>query len=253
MGEQLVLSQRYRGVHGVAHGGYVAGLLAKGLDGPAVEVALRRPPPLDQPMTIERDDGRVILSDTESAIAQARPATLAIEPPRTVSLAEAEEASRLFPGHSTHPFPSCFVCGPEREPGDGLRLFPGRVGKSEVLAAPFVPVHGHASADGEIGSEIAWAAFDCPQLWALMNAAAADSTERVVTSRLTGAVTGRLRVGERYVVVSWPAGREDDRLYADAAILTEAGETIAVARQTAVAVEGWGVPLGRDAWGASAP
>jgi hypothetical protein len=57
-----------------------------------------------------------------------------------------------------------------------------------------------------------------------------------------------MRAEARYVVMAWPAGRDEDRLYADAAILTEEGEAIAVARQTSVVVEGWGVPLGADTW-----
>ena len=40
---------------------------------------------------------------------------------------EAVAASATYPGFSAHPFPTCFVCGPERAEGDGLRLFPGRL------------------------------------------------------------------------------------------------------------------------------
>jgi hypothetical protein len=82
-----------------------------------------------------------------------------------------------------------------------------------------------------------------------MLAAPADSAERVVTSGLAATLRAPLHAGRRYVVIAWPAGREADRLYADAAVLSEHGETIAVARQTAAVVgPHWGVPLGRDSW-----
>src|SRR5205823_337318 len=57
-----------------------------------------------------------------------------------------------------HPFPGCFVCGPEREPGDGLRLLPvalgdGRVAARVNLAEPSIPM--------------VWAALDCPGAFAV--------------------------------------------------------------------------------------
>ena len=33
-----------------------------------------------------------------------------------------------YAGADDHPFPGCFVCGPDRAEGDGLRLFPGGLG-----------------------------------------------------------------------------------------------------------------------------
>ena len=44
------------------------------------------------------------------------------------------------PGLTSHPFPTCFACGTDREPGDGLRIFPGpvagRAGRRDLDAAP---------------------------------------------------------------------------------------------------------------------
>ena len=37
-----------------------------------------------------------------------------------------------YAGLVSHPFPTCFSCGVGRDPGDGLRIFPGRV--SDVAA-----------------------------------------------------------------------------------------------------------------------
>jgi len=247
--EGFTVDARYRGFPDVAHGGYVSGVLARSL-GDGAEVVLRRPPPIGRQLEIERDGpDRVVLRDGESVVAEATRAELKIDTPRVVTFDEAEAASRAYPGHSAHPFPSCFCCGPEREPGDGLRIFPGQLAGSEIVAAPFIPDAALADDSGALGSELTGAAVDCPQLWALMIAAPPDSSERVVTSGLAATLRGPLRADQRYIVIAWPAGREGNRLYADAAVLTENGDRVAVGRQTAAVVgTDWGVPLGLDNW-----
>ncbi len=205
---------------------------------------------MGRPLEVERPGpDRVVLRDGESTVAEASRADLRIDLPRAVSFDEAKAASRAYPGLSAHLFPSCFGCGPEREPGDGLRVFPGQLAGSEIVAAPLVPDASLADETGLLGSELTWAAVDCPQLWALILAAPSDAQDRVVTSRLAATLSGSLRAGQRYVVMAWPAGRDRDRLYADAAVLSEDGDPIAVSRQTAAIVgPDWGVPLGLDSW-----
>jgi hypothetical protein len=51
-----------------------------------------------------------------------------------------------------------------------------------------------------------------------------------------------------YVVVARHGGREGRRLFADAALFSADGDTLGVARQTAV-LTGSGVPLGLGRWG----
>ena len=63
--------RRYRGPLQSANGGYAAGRLAAFVDGPA-EVTLRLPPPLDRPLAVAADDGRVLLLDGEAVVAEAR-------------------------------------------------------------------------------------------------------------------------------------------------------------------------------------
>ena len=50
----LTIPPRFNGPAGVGNGGYVCGRIAAYIDGPAT-VTLRRPPPLDTPMQVERD------------------------------------------------------------------------------------------------------------------------------------------------------------------------------------------------------
>jgi hypothetical protein len=249
MSERVIIDERYAGFPDVAHGGYVSGVLA-GSFGDGAEVVLRKPPPIGRPLEIAPDGpDRAVLRDGESVVAEASRAESGVEVPRVVTFDEAEAASRAYPGHSAHPFPSCFCCGPEREPGDGLRIFPGRLPGSEFVAAPFVADAALADETGVLASELTWAAMDCPQLWALMLAAPPDSPERVVTSGLAATLHGTLHADQRYIVIAWPAGREGNRLYADAAVLTENGDRVAVGRQAAAVVgPDWGVPLGLDNW-----
>jgi hypothetical protein len=49
----LTIPSRFNGPAGVGNGGYVCGRIAAYVDGPAT-VTLRRPPPLDTPMEVER-------------------------------------------------------------------------------------------------------------------------------------------------------------------------------------------------------
>ena len=81
-------------------------------------------------------DGVRLLDPEGRLVAEAAPADSGDEAlVAPVDWDTAEAASRGLPRVRAHPFPTCFVCGPDRAPGDGLRLFPGRVGR-----AP----HGHA-------------------------------------------------------------------------------------------------------------
>ena len=66
-------------------------------------------------------------------VASARPANARCRHARA-ALARAGACGRArYVGHRRHNFPSCFVCGPERAPGDGLRDFPGD-GRRQVAA-----------------------------------------------------------------------------------------------------------------------
>ncbi len=112
-----------------------------------------------------------------------------------------------------------------------------------------------ASATTAAGSEIVelvCAALDCPQLWALMLHAPAATSERVVTAVLETRLEHPVKAGEPHVVIGWPIGRDGRRWLAGAAVFGPVGELCAAGRQTAAAVGGWGVPLGREHW-ATAP
>ena len=121
---------RFRGPKGSANGGYACGLVARALGAGAAEVTLRSPPPLETDLCVTREDDTVSVRDGDTLVAEGRALELELDPPAPVHPGAAAAASRA--GYerwaARHPFPFCLVCGPEREPGDGLRLFPGALG-----------------------------------------------------------------------------------------------------------------------------
>ena len=60
---QTTIARRFNGPPGSGNGGYVCGLMANLIDGPS-EATLRAPPPLEKPLSLERDKhGAVSLRD----------------------------------------------------------------------------------------------------------------------------------------------------------------------------------------------
>src|SRR5689334_7343537 len=153
MTETVSIPRRFSGPPESGNGGYSAGVLARFVDAPAVEVTLRRPPPLDRPLTVDRHGTGATLRDGDALIAEAAPGTIDVDVPRPVPFDAAVDASKTSPFRdlATHPFPTCFGCGPAREAGDGLRVFAGPVGGAATFAAPWVP--------REVTTEIVWAAL----------------------------------------------------------------------------------------------
>jgi hypothetical protein len=221
--------------------------LAGTLGGDGAEVRLRRPVPPARRLHVRNVARHLVeLGDRDGVLAEGRPAELELDVPPPVSLADAAAASDRFPGHDHHLFPRCFVCGPARAAGDGLRVFPGPVAGRRLVAAPWVP---DADPSGEVPAELVWAVLDCPQLWSLMVHVPASTPDMVVTSRMAGRTVRPVVAGEPHVVIGWPIGRDGRKWIAGAAIFGPEGDLRVMGRQTAALVEGWGIPLGRDRWG----
>ena len=221
MSSSLTLARRFCGPPDSANGGYTAGTLARYLGG-AAEVTLRRPPPLDRPLRVEEDDGRVTLRDGDDLIAEADAVTFAIDvpPPVEPEVAEAASLTSPFRDFAIHPFPTCFTCGPGRAAGDGLRLFPGRVPGTDVFAAVWAP--------DDVQDEIVWAALDCPSGWAV------DEFQRegVLLGRMAAAIHTRPEPGEAHVVIGWRVGEEGRKRFAGSAVFTGDGGLVAHSRST---------------------
>lgn len=199
----------------------------------AVEVTLRKPPPLEHDLHVELDGERALLSQGAELVAEACAGTLDGETPGAPSFEVAVELSRHYVGHHTHYFPTCFVCGPGRPAGDGLRIFPGAGRPGEPVAAPWQPDASLAEG-GALPAELLWAALDCAGYFAV----AWPDYPIALLGRMTAEVSSTVRVGERCVVVGWSLGREGRKLSAGTALFGEDGRRCGRARQTWIVVGG---------------
>jgi hypothetical protein len=224
---EITIDPRFRGPPASGNGGYTCGLVAA-LVGEPAEVTLRRPPPLGQPLRVERLDGRVELHDGDALVAEGQRAAVLVDVPEPVDFAAAEEAASRYPGFVEHAFPTCFVCGPQREPGDGLRIFASAVPGRDVVASPWVPAADLADAGGAVRREFVWAALDCPGAFAV----GFSGRGELVLGRLAARIDRVPGSGERCVVVGWPLGEDGRKLYAGTALFSERGEIYAAARAT---------------------
>ena len=228
LAETLRVGRRFCGPPDSGNGGYVSGLVARALGGSDCEVTLHSPPPLDRDLRLEFDTDAARLVDGDALVASAVRATPAIEVPPPPSPGEAADASTRFTGLHDHVFPTCFVCGPDRSAGDGLRIFAGSSGPAvDRVAAVWTPDSSLLDLSGALRSEFIWAALDCPGYFA-------------VEDRARPAVLGRFavhilepRIEPRPLVVTGWAIASDGRKHdAGTALHDSDGRLLAFGRAT---------------------
>ena len=241
----VTIGKRFCGFPDAALGGYVCGLLADALDVKEADSWLRAPVPLETPLEIAVEDGRAVLRDEETLLAEAVPSELELDAPQAVGFEQAQEATKSFPGFESHLYPGCFGCGTEPAEGEGLRLFPGRLDGGAAMAAPWTPPSDLVEGADQIPRELVWSAFDCPQLWSLIRWEETGEDEAWVTGQMSARLDRPIVIGQPHVVVSWPIDREGRKLFAGAAIFTADGELCALSRQTAILVSGGGDSLSK--------
>jgi hypothetical protein len=239
--EWITIDARFCGPPRSGNGGYVCGLVAArlGVAG-AVAVRLKAPPPIGQAMRLESTPGGMRLLDGDVSIAEARETVVELEVPDCPSFEEASRASQRYLGFASHNFPTCFVCGPDREPGDGLRIFPGVLADaSPVLAAIWTPDASLADSAGTIRPEFVWAALDCPG--AFTRYPLADGIA-VVLGELAVAQEVSLGAGEPCILTAWSLGDDGRRRHAGTALYRADGQLVARARAVWVEVPAqvWG-------------
>jgi hypothetical protein len=239
MTAQITIHRRFNGPPKSGHGGYVCGIIAN-LIGPCAEITLRSPPPLDLPLTVERiESGEVRLLDAGMTIAEGRKAELRLDIPDPPTLEEAKSAAERYPGFETHPFPSCFGCGYERDEGDGLRIFSGPVNGREIMAAPWLPDASLAEETGIVRTEVLWAALDCPAGWAVTNLQKVlyPDTPYILLGRFVAEVKEGLKSEQNCVTIGWPIGNDGRKLFGGSAIFSESGELLAAGKATWIAIQ----------------
>jgi hypothetical protein len=233
MPETLTIEPRFNGPPDSGNGGYTCGRLARFVEGAAAEVTLRLPPPIGRDLQVACEkDGTARLLDGDALVADARPTELAAEAPSPVDAAEAASAAEDSPflEVSMHPFPTCFVCGPKRADGDGLRIFAGPAAERDVFAATWTPDPALAGDDGTLPSELTWAALDCPTSVPVANDPDQPGFRPIVLARLAARILAPVRPGEAHTIVSWPIEIDGRKRHAGAALHDADGGLMAVAR-----------------------
>ncbi len=223
----LAIAKRFCGPPNSANGGYFCGLVAS-LAPNTLTVRLMKPPPLDTGLDAETQaDGTLVVRHGADVVAQARLSPpLTLDPPVPPSYLEALDASVRYPGFAEHPFPTCFVCGPQRARGDGLRVFAGAVNGREIFAAPWVPDASLDRGDGKVRPEFMWAAMDCPGCFA----ANKSGRGSWLLGEFTAHVDRCVHVEEPCRVIAWHISSKGRKHEAGTALFDEDGELCGRAR-----------------------
>jgi hypothetical protein len=235
MTETFAVAPRFCGPPDSGNGGYVCGRVAGYLGSPA-EITLRRPPPLATPLTVQHaGDGLVHVLDGDALVAEGRraPERLPIGPADPISIGAARTAGARSPLRAqpaAHPFPTCFVCGLDRQAGDGMRIMVGRVADRAVAADVWYPDATLAGPDGNVGTEFVWAALDCAGGVGAL--AETTSDQAFVLGRLAVRQLGPVRPAHPYVVTGWRLAADGRKLTAGSAVFAADGRQLAIACAT---------------------
>jgi hypothetical protein len=223
-GRGMLIPARFNGPPGSGNGGWSAGVFAAAagarVGGDVCEVTLRVPPPLETPF--ELADGEVRAPDG-TVVAQVRAVDGVGPAVDGVSATDALAASAAYPGMVDHPFPGCYVCGPDRAVGDGLRIFPGPVGDGRTAAPWTVPA--------DVSFETVWAALDCPGGWAVLG-----QGRVYVLGRIAAAVDALPAPGATCVVVGAGVASQGRKADVRSTVYGPDGRPLATARATWIAI-----------------
>jgi hypothetical protein len=243
------IARRFNGPHDSGNGGYSAGLAAQFVPGAdAVEATIRAAIPLEQTLRLHgTDDGVEIMTDdanTRILVMTLKAAHIEMPDVKSPGLEAATVAAATYRDPADHVLPHCFVCGPARPEGDGLRIFadwlkdPAGVENPNmfpIVAAPWRPTPDLADPSGLIAPEFMWAALDCPGAFAI-------DAEPILLGRMSAKIVRRPIADAPVVVVAWSKGRERRKHFAGSALFSEAGELLAFSEQTWIQIDAHAPP-----------
>ena len=224
---EVIINKRFCGPKASANGGCAAGVLAKAVGGRALEVTLKSPPPLGEPISIRQSGaGAYDAFHRETLIATIAPGTVAIDPPPLPSDADIAAAHDAYVRDEamTLIYPYCFVCGKKRQADDGLHIFAGAAPESPVNADFWTPASSLADEDGLVGAEYLWGALDCPGAFALRM-----DDAFVLLGRFTAEIKRRPKPGETLIVAAWRTGQDGRKHFSSSALYDEDRALIAAA------------------------
>lgn len=230
------VSDRRAGPPGCGNGGWICGLLIERLDdlvptdasATSATVRLTAPTPLNHPLrwevdgsVAEPDELAVHLLHEETLLGTARRSDgHALEIPAPVTHEEARTAAAAF-DPAGHPFPCCYVCGPDA--ADGLHVYACPVDSRPGLLASPVTL-------GEGGLPPVLAALDCPGAFA-----SGIDEDPLLLGTFVATVHQEAPLDRELVVLAWSTGREGRKRWSGTA-LYDGDRLIASAAATWIAV-----------------
>lgn len=237
----LRIAARFNGPFNSGNGGYSAGLVARALgaaEGQAVEATLRAPVPLETTLRAHpgADGLDVMTDDAENRILIMSLRAVSMEAPAILSPGLDAIRAAAPQDFDDHPLPLCFVCGPDRQRGDGLRIFTSPVAPEDnpnttpLVAAPWTPGSDLADESGLIAPEYIWAALDCPGAFAL-------DAEPILLGRMTARIDAAPRPDEDLVIAAWSRGAEGRKHFASTALFSRDGALLAFSEQTWIRID----------------
>jgi hypothetical protein len=225
--ETFEVDARFCGPPDSGNGGYVAGRLARYIEGPAA-VRLKLPPPLGVVLRVVPDDEGVLLMQDDVVIATARPTHVELEVPPPPSSDETRVAEAAFRGWDYHVFPGCFVCGTERGEADGLRIFTGPLAGRPGVAAHWTPDASLGDEDGIVADAFVWSALDCPGAFSFPQ----PKGRAVVLGELAVAIEAQVRIGEVCTLLGWEVDHQGRKHLTGTALFGEDERRCAVSQGT---------------------
>lgn len=243
MTETIRIASRFNGPVASGNGGYSAGLAARLVGGNAIEATFRAPIPLNQTLRAhDATEGLDIMTDDASTrilIMSLKPVDLQKPDVKSPGLVAAEVAASTYRGAEDHVLPTCFVCGPSRAVGDGLRIFtdwlkdPAGIDNPNmfpIVAAPWVPTPDLVDKDNRIAPEFMWAALDCPGAFAV-------DKEPILLGRMSAHILERPRADRPLVAIAWSKGKERRKHFAGTALFSDTGDLLAWSDQTWIQID----------------
>jgi hypothetical protein len=174
-----------------------------------------------------------LVDEALRVVAEAAPGTFSRAAVAPVGRDRAAAAHSAYRGLDDHSFDGCFVCGPGREPGDGLRLAPGVIGEGRT-ACVWTPDDSLAdpARPGVAGREFVWAALDCPGGWT------SDLVARpLVLGRMTATVVRQPQLGRPVVVVGELAETQGRKTLTSVSAYADDGTLVGRSEQTWIEVD----------------
>lgn len=233
MTETIELPSRFNGPPGSGNGGYSCGRFAALLDPARATVRLALPPPLEAPLEVLRQGDEVQVRADGATVARVWTAEPLGDPRAAPELASARQAAARFERFDDHPYPGCFVCGPGRRPGDGLRLFAGPLAAGDrSRVAGVLEVPRDLAAGGRLAPELVWAALDCPGAYTFDP----GPGQAMLLGELTAELRDTVPTDRPLVVQGWHLAQEGRKHRVGTAVHGPDGTCLATARATWIIV-----------------